>query len=75
MKRAQLSAYILINSFADGKIVENKNNWELLSYNTSENLAITNSASANTIEFALSTPIALHAFEVLPLLTSNINKN
>ena len=65
-----LFVYILIKSFSDGNVEENNNNWELPSYNTSDKEFKTNSASANTIEFALTTPVALHAFDVIPLLTS-----
>jgi len=66
---AALFVYVLIKSFSDGSIDENNNNWDLQSYNTSEKIIKSNSPSGNSIEFALSTPLALHAFDVIPLLT------
>ena len=65
-----LFVYILIKSFAEGKTEENNNNWVLPSYNTSDKLQNYNAPSSNTIEFSLSTPIALHAFDVLPISTT-----
>ncbi len=64
-----LFIYILISSFSDGAVEENNNNWDSQSFNTSDKTFKYNSPSANTTEFALKTPIPLHAYDSIPLLT------
>lgn len=65
-----LFVYILIKSFSDGSIVVNNNNWGLPLYSTSDKIFINNSPSGESVDFVLSTPIELHAFNVIPLLTN-----
>ena len=64
-----LFVYILIKSFSDGSREENNNNWRLPQYNTSDKIFINNSPSGESIDFVLTTPIELHAFNVIPLMT------
>lgn len=67
-----LFIYVLIQSFAEGETEEKNNNWDSLSYNTSDKVLKINAPSSNTVEFTLSTPIALHAFDVIPLLAYSL---
>ena len=70
-----LFIYVLINSFSDGDKKEENNTWELQTYYTADNQIKNNASSANTIDFALSTPIELHAFSVIPTLVNSEGVN
>ena len=61
--------YIIYDSYVNGEIINN-NSWAHPSYSTSTELFKDASPSWNTIEFAVETTIPLHAFGVLPTLTS-----
>ena len=66
-----LFIYIIYNLFVNQNFSP-KNPWAIVSYffginrNTNNELSNVEVPSANTIEWALSTPIPLHAFNTLP---------
>ena len=61
-----LFAYIIYDIFANGKEVNN-NPWAIPSYFTSTVEFNKEAPSANTLEWALSSPIPFHAFNMLPV--------
>ena len=61
-----LFAYIIFDLFINGKEVPN-NPWAIPSYFTSLNEFNSETQSANTLEWALSSPIPFHAFNMLPV--------
>lgn len=63
-----LFGYIIYDLFINGKIINN-NPWAIPSYFTSMNL-FNNINSAQSIEWALSSPVSFHAFGVLPVQSS-----
>ena len=63
-----LFGYIIYDLFINGKIINN-NPWAIPSYFTSMNL-FHNINSAQSIEWALSSPVSFHAFDVLPVQSS-----
>ena len=61
-----LFAYIIFDIFINGKEVLN-NPWAIPSYFTSLNEFNSETQSANTLEWALASPIPFHAFNMLPV--------
>lgn len=61
-----LFGYIIYDIFANGKAV-NSNPWQVPSYYTSTVLFNSETETANTLEWALKSPIPFHAFEMLPV--------
>lgn len=61
-----LFGYIIYDIFANGKEVSN-NPWILPSYFRPATSFRNTQEPANTLEWALSTPIAFHAFKMLPV--------
>ena len=64
-----LFAYIIYDIFANGKEVNN-NPWAVPSYFTSTSQFKDQGETANTLEWALSSPIPFHAFNMLPVQSS-----
>ena len=64
-----LFAYIIYDIFANGKEVNN-NPWAVPSYFTSFSQFKDQGETANTLEWALSSPIPFHAFTMLPVQSS-----
>ena len=64
-----LFAYIIYDIFANGKEVNN-NPWAVPSYFTSLSQFKDQGETANTLEWALSSPIPFHAFTMLPVQSS-----
>ena len=61
-----LFGYIIYDIFSNGKAVNN-NPWAVPSYYTSTVLFNSETETANTLEWALASPIPFHAFEMLPV--------
>ena len=61
-----LFAYIIYDIFVNGKEVNN-NPCAIPSYFTSSDLFNNDTQTANTLEWALSSPIPFHAFNMLPV--------
>ena len=61
-----LFAYIIYDIFANGKEVNN-NPWAVPSYFTSLEQFNSETQTANTLEWALASPIPFHAFNMLPV--------
>nr|YP_009690188.1 cytochrome c oxidase subunit 1 [Porodaedalea pini]YP_010455108.1 cytochrome c oxidase subunit 1 [Porodaedalea mongolica]YP_010697741.1 cytochrome c oxidase subunit 1 [Porodaedalea niemelaei]YP_010697794.1 cytochrome c oxidase subunit 1 [Porodaedalea chrysoloma]QEG56968.1 cytochrome c oxidase subunit 1 [Porodaedalea pini]UUA03950.1 cytochrome c oxidase subunit 1 [Porodaedalea mongolica]WCF76637.1 cytochrome c oxidase subunit 1 [Porodaedalea niemelaei]WCF76710.1 cytochrome c oxidase subunit len=61
-----LFGYIVYDLFVNGKEV-NKNPWAVPSYFTSSNVFNDETHTANSIEWALKSPIPFHAFNMLPV--------
>ena len=61
-----LFGYIIYDIFVNGKEVNN-NPWAVPSYFTSFTQFENETDTANTIEWTLSSPIPLHAFNMLPV--------
>ena len=64
-----LFAYIIYDIFANGKEVNN-NPWAVPSYFTSLSQFKDQGETANTLEWALASPIPFHAFNMLPVQSS-----
>ena len=60
-----LFGYIIYDIFANGKEVNN-NPWAVPAYFTSLELYNSETQTANTLEWALASPIPFHAFNMLP---------
>lgn len=61
-----LFGYVVYDLFANGKEVNN-NPWAVPSYFTSINQFKNETQAANSIEWALASPVPFHAFNMLPL--------
>jgi cytochrome c oxidase subunit 1 len=61
-----LFCYIIFDIFANGKSVNN-NPWAVPSYYTDTFNFRSEGQSANTLEWALQSPIPFHAFKMLPI--------
>ena len=61
-----LFAYIIYDIFINGKEVSN-NPWAIPSYFTSLNEFNNETQTANTLEWALASPVPFHAFNMLPV--------
>jgi cytochrome c oxidase subunit 1 len=61
-----LFCYIIYGIFANGKAVNN-NPWAVPSFFTNTPVFNNETHSANTLEWALSTPIPYHAYNMLPV--------
>ena len=61
-----LFGYIIYDIFANGKAVSN-NPWQVPAYYTSTVIFNTETETANTLEWALQSPIPFHAFDMLPV--------
>lgn len=61
-----LFAYIIYDIFVNGKEVP-ANPWAIPSYFTSINQFNNETQTANTLEWALASPIPFHAFNMLPV--------
>ena len=61
-----LFVYIIYDIFVNGKEVNN-NPWAVPSYFTSINQFKNETQTANSIEWALASPVPFHAFNMLPL--------
>ena len=61
-----LFIYIIYNSFTAGSVVNN-NPWAVPSFFTSTVEFNKEAPTANTLEWALSSPIPFHAFNMLPV--------
>ena len=61
-----LFGYIIYDIFANGKAVNN-NPWLVPSYFTSTNEFNNEAQTANTLEWAVQSPIPFHAFNMLPV--------
>jgi cytochrome c oxidase subunit 1 len=61
-----LFCYIIFDIFANGKVVNN-NPWAVPSFFTNTPVFNSETHSANTLEWALETPIPFHAYNMLPV--------
>lgn len=61
-----LFGYIVYDIFANGKAAEN-NPWAVPAYHTSTALFNNETKTANTLEWALSSPTPAHCYEMLPV--------
>ena len=61
-----LFGYIVYDLFVNGKEVNN-NPWAVPSYFTSTSLFNNETQTANSIEWALNSPVPFHAFNMLPV--------
>ena len=61
-----LFGYIIYDIFANGKAVSS-NPWAVPAYFTSTVLFNSETETANTLEWALQSPIPFHAFKMLPI--------
>ena len=61
-----LFGYIVYDMFVNGEEV-NHNPWQVPAYFSSLPVFLNSSGSANTIEWALDTPVPFHAFNMLPI--------
>ena len=61
-----LFGYVVYDLFVNGKEVNN-NPWAVPSYFTSINQFKNETQTANSIEWALASPVPFHAFNMLPL--------
>jgi cytochrome c oxidase subunit 1 len=61
-----LFCYIIFDLFANGKEVNN-NPWAIPSFYTNTKVFNSEIQSANTLEWALGSPIPFHAYKMLPV--------
>jgi cytochrome c oxidase subunit 1 len=67
-----LFVYIVYSIFVN-KTISGKNPWQMVSYffglnlTTGKNTLLIENSSSNTIEWTLSSPVALHAYNTLPI--------
>ena len=61
-----LFGYIVYDMFINGEEVNN-NPWQVPAYFSSLPVYSNSTTSANTIEWALDTPVPFHAFNMLPI--------